>query len=224
MKYKYILSGLQRNNNPDATKEDKLMFADFFINKSPWKKVFVEQTPEDVVNDEMWIIDANNPANLIANACVATRIISEFPAKFKAWRRMVKTGIDETLAFFMCHYVAARDDDGEKLIITGDGGHVCFESSFDKHYFNNFLNGNYQNEEPHMSEGIGYRRINNIWGIPLSKLNSYKLSETIRPRDNGKVVNLDIFYRSANGEHAFITDFEVKGLAEDFVKLVNEKG
>ena len=137
---------------------------------------------------------------------------------------MVKTGVDATLAFFMCHYVTSKGDDNDSLLFSGGGGHICFGTYFDKNYFRNYMEGKIINAEGNMSDGFGYNRISNVWGEYRDTISPDKLAKSISPRQNGEVKNLDIFHFSKKGEKAFVTDYEVEWMAKDFVSYVEAKG
>ena len=107
-KLKYVISGFQKPNKGwgeyGITHEMKLLFVNYMLKESGWKDCFLNPDAEDVIANH-WLLNINTPTNLLVNAAFATRLISEFPRKFKVWVELVKAGVDKNEAFFIAHFV-----------------------------------------------------------------------------------------------------------------------
>ena len=94
-----LYSGIVNDNTP---KPEFALFADYLINRSPWADCFLNPTGEDVA-DNCWVLDASQPSNYIAGACMASRWPTEWPQRCKAWVALARAGVDENEAMFLSH-------------------------------------------------------------------------------------------------------------------------
>jgi hypothetical protein len=93
--------------NDETPKDQQLPFVDYLINRSPWVDCFLDKDAKDVVDSGCWTLDPSQPSNYIAGACMATRWITEWPDRCKAWIAMVESGVDENEAMFLSHGMKA---------------------------------------------------------------------------------------------------------------------
>ena len=196
-KLKYVISGFQK---PDKgwdefgiTHEMKLLFVNYMLKESGWKDCFLNPDAEDVVANH-WLLNINIPTNLLVNAGFATRFISEFPRKFRVWVELVEAGVDKNEAFFIAHFVQSAP--GDKLYpvkVNCPGGHVFVKDSFDKKYFQNFVEGKPVNlSKSTYAEELTYNRVNDVWGTGYG-VDGYKFN-SIAPRVKAEENSLDIFF------------------------------
>jgi hypothetical protein len=216
--------------NDETPRGYQLMFADYLIKRSPWASCFLNPDAEDVV-DSCWVLDPNQPSNYVSGACMATRWLTEWPSRCKAWVAMVQSGVQEDEAFLLSHGMEAHGDWGEWFPIIIDPGsawHCPLEKDFSKEYFHNFLAHNGRKDEAYVTR-LGYGQVNNTWGKTYKGL-SYNLFLGIKPRGEEKEVkekiNLNIFFKlkpvkNAKSIHKYTSKVQLKNLVEDIKEIIN---
>jgi hypothetical protein len=212
------------------TRSHMLMFADYLIHRSPWKDCFLNPTSQDVV-DNCWVLDASQPSNYIAGACMATRWITEWPSRCRAWVAMVEAGVCENEAMLFSHGLQSDGVEKEELFpIIFDAQsawHSPLEKSFDKEYLSNFVQGIGRKDDV-FSVGMRYGQVQRTWGRGSSV--SYEHFTGIKPRGEEKQVaekiNLNIFFKpkkpkaGGGARHKFTSHIQLKNLVEDMKEII----
>jgi hypothetical protein len=216
-----IISGFQQQNM-EAAEEEQRMFIKYMLEDSPWSKCFLIESVDDVLENH-WLLNVNEPANLMSGAAIATRLISEFPQNFRAWVKMVEVGVDPNKAMLFAQL--ARYSERGGLYVSTWPGHTPINGSYTKEYFDNFISKTPKIVMAPYNEVLTYNNISRTWGKE-GNVNYHKF-KTIRPREKVISQNLNIFFRRFKemrdrGYHYFKTMEEIRNFAEDAECLINQ--
>lgn len=160
-KRQYIVSGLQTTQLSEA---DRQLFVEWLIQRSPFASAFP-------IKDAAWLIEqrclvgtADVPANVLGAGMIASRFQSERKnVKFvQLMMDMVKAGVDESLAFLVCHYIRVGD---RVSFSNGDSCHSALAYNISKGDVLNYLKHNLVNPTKHTySENTNYQGVFKLFG------------------------------------------------------------
>lgn len=213
------------------SREHQLMFIDYMINRSVWANCFINESVQEVI-DTCWILDPDQPSNYIAGACFATRWLSEWPHRCKAWVAMVEAGVDENEAMFLSHGLQSEgegDDLFPIIIDQSSAWHTPLEKNINKTYFNNFVNGKGIIDDSY-NKKKSYDDVQNTWGQTYYGDLDYNFFGDIKPRGEEVKVkgkkNLNIFFKIKkkqvdNAKHRYTSHIQIKNLVEDMKEIIN---
>ena len=128
------------DSHPDITKEMKRAFAEWLVNFSPFRSIFVERDIEKIMDDEFVVASVDHPYTLLAAGLMACRALSEHPSTGKIWYELVSNGCHPSLAFYIAY---AYKTDGKQLW-PGHSQHTgCYDPiCVQRGTLVNFLNDN----------------------------------------------------------------------------------
>lgn len=207
----------------DHTQEDKdeKLFVDYMLKESPWKNVFLNPN-RDHVKKYGWIADADQDAHLVVNACVATRLISEFPSRFKFFIKAVENGMSKDTAMVLSQFCEDTKDKFYVAYISGHG--FVYDKS--KKIISNFVN-----HKPIVKEGRSYKlspsysRHCDVWDGTGSGYadgaHTYVAIKDIPEYKSVEKINLNIFYSSKKQAANYI--YHSYDSAKWFEQKVKEK-
>jgi hypothetical protein len=173
-KIKYVLSAVMC---PHMKEGDLWVFFDWLVNRSPWAAVFIEKSVDSILQYGH-VVDANNPANWVVSALIASRFgtesysgDSEFQNRNKVWKELLSIGCSENEAYFFAQMYAPENN--SKLypiqISLCSSGHTPFTyQEFNEGYAKSFLEGKpkFLDDTRILADGRGYayETIDRIWG------------------------------------------------------------
>lgn len=215
------LTGISAFQEPESgkgfTDEEKILFADWMINKSPYKECFLNPSAEDCLSG--WVMNLHSPAKILVGACIATRTPSEFPNRFRIWLDLVNAGVDPSEAYVYCLFMSTNGKD-EYYFTQGGCGHTSMSTYGGKRYYTKFLKGNYDKELPKWMGTFKYGfDSNSVWGDG----NGEQVFHDLKAIDleDTKLVNRNIFYKKKAKDKVF-SKRQLKSLAQEMRKVVFE--
>lgn len=136
-------------------------FYTWLFNSSVWKDCFFTKSPEEAFETGI-ILNTNQPNNLIASACMASRHPTEFPSHCRAWYIMVKEGMPEDVAYLISLCIKEY---GGSLNYFQLYGHVPFPASIRREGVQRFLNKKMFKEEvgPNYYDKSTYQKVSDLF-------------------------------------------------------------
>jgi hypothetical protein len=190
------------NENP-YEEGDLITFADWMVNESPWKDVFLNPNGKHVLNNYWWVSPDHN-AEFVVNACIATRLISEFPERFDTFKNGLSAGLSGTEA-----YLAACLFSGEDSLYFYPARSHSIANYSSSESITRFLTHSPHFYRPETYQEVGnYRHnqsvwdggdVNTDWGVLHQGV---KIIERFKPGEVLKVKNLNIFYKEKMDNNA----------------------
>lgn len=226
-----IISGFQKPScgsfeTYGITDEALLRFCSWMIKDSPWASCFKNRRAKDVMEGH-WLLDIDSPANLLASACMATRLPSEYPNSFLVWDRLVSLGLDGAKAYVAAMHLTAsgKGVDIYPVSISIKYGHIPFHSCWNKTYYENFLNNNRVNIQGPYREVLNFNNASGIWGKEGGYDGRLDLIQNLKPRVERKPVDShDIWYNPLKEknkvDYHFRSDEELLHVWEDIEKII----
>lgn len=108
-----IVSKICRNYQDfEMPKEAEKLFVEWMMNESVYKDCFIDCTPEEVLNTDIYVIRTDIPGNLMVSALTAMRSITESGLSCKSakyFKTLVDAGITPDFSFILSHFI---DDKG----------------------------------------------------------------------------------------------------------------
>ena len=193
--------------------KDKIKYAKWLIEQSPYRSCFLNTSPEDCLNG--YILDLSSPNKLIVGACIATRIPSEWPRRFEVWLGMVDQGVDPTEAYVFCMFISSSD---KKFYITSSyTNHLSLSQRGNKQYYRNFIEGNYEKTEPWNKVFKYGFDTESIWGNTGGSIEPLK---KIKPPQPTQEKQTNIFYKDPMAENYKFTRDQLPYLAQEMRKVL----
>lgn len=203
------------------TEEDLILFADWMVNESPWKDVFLNPNGEHVAENYWWVSPDHN-AEFVVNACIATRLISEFPDRFRIWKASYESGMSGTEAYICAMLFTGGKDHyfypqrGHSIAQWSTKETIRRLASHTPHFYREEAYqevGNYQHNNS-VWDGGG---VSDDWG---SLYEQYKIINSFKPQEVVKVKNLNIFFKEKfDGKHTYFKSADLPSI----FKQVKEK-
>ncbi len=116
-----ILFQLQRSKYEEGVER---AFYEWFLNFSPFSKVFVSKSIKKVMDDRIVIVDPDHPNELMFDALICIRLPWEAYYKTttykrtRIWYRLVQLGVHPNLAFVFAHSLTISDINNNKISLT----------------------------------------------------------------------------------------------------------
>lgn len=184
---------------PQELPEEQGVFTKWLINDSPWSHVYLNDY-EDVNKWGHYLMDTTVDASFVASACIAARLVSEWPLKGKMFKYLMDHGWDGRDAFLVAqHY----HFDGEKAYHHHSYGHVALDSGFGPEVVKNFRAGTPKLKGTPFSTSPRYGGISSMWGGSSDSLKNKVLK--IRPKVVKKTINHDIFWQPSDRETTYFS-------------------
>lgn len=108
-----VISGLQhrygedQTHGPgdwgDTTTEEKILYLDWLMKRSPYKEAFLYKSPRRALRDKCVVVRGECPAATLGAALVATRRLWEHTSVAVVFCELVKRGVPENLAYYLGH-------------------------------------------------------------------------------------------------------------------------
>jgi len=158
-----IISLNQLNNGcrEELTQEERQLFCDWFLKRSPYAKCIVTKSVKTALTLGI-IVDPNYPANLVVGTTIAQRVLWEYTNIVQRFCRFTKAGMDEDAAFVMAHRYSV--DDG-KVAESCESGHCALNGNYvSKEYISNFSKRTYRNKRRNFNVVLKYGMIHKLWG------------------------------------------------------------
>lgn len=225
-----VISGFQEPNygfeSWGIPEDQQIRFSEWMIKESPWAHCFLNPNGKDVVENN-WLLSADTPSNMLASACMGTRLISEFPARFKVWNRLVELGLDGTRAYVASQNSMATGDKKDTFPVQVNvlSGHNPFHGYWYRSYYESFLYGKPQGDQgkPY-KECLKYSGTSNLWGGDKG----YGIRDALHgivPRKERKAEDTkDIWYNpykmETRKDHKFRNDQELLDMWEDMERII----
>jgi len=172
--------------------EELLLFAKYMLYESPWKDLFLNTSPEDVL-DNYWHISPEHNAEMVANAAIATRLISEFPDRFAIFKNLYQKGMTGTEAY-LCSILFRGED--SYYFYPADGHSISLFSS--DNTIKRFLTHSPFYKRDNTYQEVGHYNDNNsVWdeGKGYGHSKKVRLIRNFKGYEVKKVKNLNIFYK-----------------------------
>lgn len=117
------------------------LYLNWLTKESPYKDAFISKVGKTMLKHGYAIMNPNVAGTYLGGACVATRLLWEFPYQLDCWYELVrKYRINKHVAFVLAHNVKLFDG---KFHIYYGGGHMAFDGGFlTGKVFDNFINNN----------------------------------------------------------------------------------
>jgi hypothetical protein len=153
--------GVSSTYGAKPTDEDRVLFADWFLNRSPWAQCIVTNSPNYLIEMGM-IIDADYPANLVVGATMAHRCFWESTAIIAGWSKFVAAGMDETAAFYVAHKFVVQ---GGKIVVSTEDIHCALSGhNLTKDTLKNFCTGKLVRPQETYSKLGSYDNVHVLFG------------------------------------------------------------
>ena len=113
----------------DTTDEEKIMFLDWLANRSPYNDAFFEKDASKMLSWGFCLMTGDVAGNVMGGAVVATRRLWEYTNVLVVWCDLVRSGVEESLAFCLAHHLngnASRE--GTYNWLNGGAGHVTLDT------------------------------------------------------------------------------------------------
>lgn len=91
----------QKSSKYNLTTPEISSYFDYLANRSPYKDAFLVKEGEFYGNNRYMVADANCPGNIMVGGLIAGRMSYTNQPQVKLFLEMAKSGIEETLAFFL---------------------------------------------------------------------------------------------------------------------------
>lgn len=125
----------------DTTDEEKIMFLDWLVKRSPYKTAFVSKKATKILKQGAALLTSEAPGNILGGACVSMRRLWEHTIVLQVWCDLVKAGVNENLAYVLGHLAAGSKDKGLNWSNFA-GWHVAINSnSWTTGQVKNFIEG-----------------------------------------------------------------------------------
>lgn len=154
-----VVNGLMRPNAASMLNEDEaFLFLDWLLNRSPYASTFITKDAMECIRTKTTISYSDVPANLMAAGQVASRRLWEYAYVARAFADLVKTGVNENLAFYLGHIFSGNfNRSGKCNWSASTAGHCSINpSAFDKKGLVNFLDGKPLNLTTNYSKNTDY--------------------------------------------------------------------
>jgi len=150
-------------NKGELDKNQFLSFAKYMLEESPYQKVFLNKSPEDVW-ERHWVLSLEQCADLTGGAAIATRLPTEFPRNFEVFIDLYRAGFGGAKAHYWAHKLGKNVD----YYWADLSGHAPIDGySRSKKYYNNFISSTPVRTQRSFLELGQYGRIHNLWGPML---------------------------------------------------------
>jgi len=213
-----------------VTKDQALSYTNWLINTSPYSEAFITKDPLEAF-EHNYVVNPNIPGKLMLGAMMASRVPTEMhdpevSRRIFVWDKFVSMGVDPTRAYVYTS-LFMRDGDTKGITFKGIyGGHWPFyPSEHPVDYSLNFINRDMVNKNELYSKTFRCDGASSLWeGVYKNKASVTDFVRSIRPRENKKIKNLNIFWKMPikNG-YVFTTDQEIKDLANQLDTWFDEQ-
>lgn len=108
---KFIISSLQDghaygdNIGRILPKEVELWYLDYILNRSPYSDTFITKDAEKALEERLVVSSGDHPGNLVGGAIVSLRLLWEHTYAAQSAYDLVKSGVDEDIAFLIGHTI-----------------------------------------------------------------------------------------------------------------------
>lgn len=147
--------------------EDQVRWLGWLINDSVFKDMYITKDPQEALSRGL-CVSGDQPQNLVAAACIATRLCFEKPSLIGVQDKLVAQGVDPDLAFAITGRVGKLEetDHGLSLSFTFQSDHHTFSGyGFSKAALKNLLSKTFGGSVgPIFREQGGYSGVTKIWG------------------------------------------------------------
>lgn len=111
-----------------SKEEARRAFAEWLVNFSPFRSVFVTKDIDAIMKDNFIVASTDHPSNLMAGGIMATRIFSEHQNVGRVWYGLVKAGLHPSLAFYVAYDFKTEAD--ERTLYPTSSSHTgCFDTN-----------------------------------------------------------------------------------------------
>lgn len=196
-----VVSGLQSHG---FSKEEEKIFVNYMLNESHWSRCFLNPSVKHVMEKRYWIGNPDVESNFLTNAMVATRLISEFPNRFKVFLAAMEEGLTGNEAYLLSMVLNINSD---KFVWQVSSGHSPINGGNAKQLMKSFLiegpvkarmGGVYK-------EVRGYRGLTSVWsGADSYESKGWDMFYAIVPAQEKVMKNLNIFYKPPKHERGYL--------------------
>ena len=207
-------------NHPFNEKQETI-FVDYMLKDSPWKDVFLN-TDLQHVKTYGWLADTDVDAHLLVNAIVATRLISEFPERFRFFLKAMENGVEKNMAMVLSQFCA--DSDTSFFLAATDGHGFIYD-------INTKIIPTFLNKAPIVHKSRSYKtsptynRHCDVWdgrkADPYDSGKSLAILQKIPQYKDIKKINLNIFYSEKKKSSGYV--YHSYDTLPYFVEQVKEK-
>jgi len=168
-----------RHQGPTNADKTIDLFYKYLLYESPWSKVFIKPKVRDVIKDgkdKGFIIDTNQPNNLTAQACFASRMATENKKRLVSFYDLYHLFSNKDLAFLVSFFIIKSGKDF--TISSGSYGHTHVPDGLSKKAVENFLAHNGREDELTVNKPKHVWKVNNSFGPPGNHLAEHLLKFT----------------------------------------------
>jgi hypothetical protein len=226
---KYILSAIQTHNYKD---EYVLPYIDWLLNRSPWADVFVDKDVKSVYKYG-WLIGTDQPSNLVASACIATRYFTEtytpqISRRYETYLHILSLGFSEHESMLMSYLF--EKDKGKKYLVNFrslECSHSVFAMNrAPESYYRNFLNDNPKGcQTGSFKSRKGYDgEIHALWKSSGGSSSDAFFSwiQNVRPIDSKAKKSLNIFEKIETKGFTITSEEGFKSVITQVLKRIND--
>lgn len=219
----YAFSSVQEEKRCPEIEKD---FYTFLANESCFKDCFISKDYEDILENG-WVLDCSQPANIVANAAIATRFYTEhYSASLKArhptYLALRELGIDVWESYFFAHVFTPANT--KKAFpcsaVPYRAGHTIFQLEnrpLDayKRMLKGVFDKNGVSKESFMdNDGYTYGTLDTLWGKQGENPKSGEWFQKFKPIVATAKVNLNIFEKKVAEGYSLKSESDLLSVVE----------
>jgi len=228
-KVEYVVDAIYPS---EVEKNLRRSYIKFIMSCKAYKDVFVQEDVDLCLKRGYVLANTDVPSNLLASGLFSLRMGNERPTMINSWGILVDMGIDEAIAYVLCHTTRFNKD---KMILTcPEGHHIGLNIKvMEKEHVYNFLDGVASDPNPLYKEYNNYYPVEGVFGRNTEDKSKsiYRLiGNFFEVKHNGVVVKDErpyLFYREpkqiVKDYMSYVYNDKLKGFILELANLIEER-